>query len=156
MGQFCLRFIGTFLIFDLVPVEHFVLTHYLMLPETWNEWGTSCYVSLLRPLWNIISNVPNLLRRGTSVSNSSLRSFPKPLAGVSVFLNRRGCEDGWIGAQSHIAAGRQQGTTSTLLFVLMLKYQKQLQSKINSKQSELRGDSAVAGDEPSGPTTSKI
>lgn len=90
------------------------------------------------------------------MSDPSLRYFPKPLAGVSVFLNRSGCEDGWIGAQSHIAAGRRQGTTSTHLFVLMLKYQKQLQSKINSKQSELRGDSAVAGDEPSGPTTSKI
>lgn len=102
-----------------------------------------------------ICDVPNLLRM-TSPSDSSLRYFPKPLAGVSVFLNRSRCQDEWIGAQSHIAAGRRQGTTSTLLFVLMLKYQKQLQSKINSKQSELRGDSVVAGDELSSPTTSKI
>lgn len=85
-----------------------------------------------------ICDVPNLLRRMTSPSDSSLHYFPKPLAGVSVFLNRSRCEDEWIGAQSHIAAGRRQGTTSMLLFVLMLKYQKQLQSKINSKQSELR------------------
>lgn len=92
----------------------------------------------------------------TSASDFPLLYFPKPLAGASVFFNRSGHEDGWISAQSHIAAGRRQGTTSMLLFVLTLKYQKQLRSKINSKQSELRGDSTIAVEEPRGPTTSKV
>lgn len=149
MGQFCLRFIGTFLTFDLVPVEHFCTD--TLLDTAWdvkwmrNELLRLVAASFVKHNKRFIYKVPNLLRKMTSASDSSLRYFPKPLAGLSVFLNRSGCEDGWIGAQSHIAAGRRQGTTSTLLFVLMLKYQKQLQSKINSKQSELRGDSAVVG-----------